>query len=229
VSAILSDPAPDSTMAFPDYQQSCTDHARLLVLITRIGHQISDDSFKRISACIDQVRDVPVRDKTGLNRIIRVRYTPQYHVENNDWGEFQAHRRLVGVISVGSCASQVELNELCRLHESAKNKYSATLFDTRCVVMCEGTENGIGNEDENNTPPVNGGDLIEEHAVKADSKAETDGGVDKPPSWFQPQNHKTRLLQFHGSKYAAGLRNDIQEFIASLFWVLESKRVDWSR
>ena len=28
VSAILSDPAPDSTMAFPDYQQSCTDHAR---------------------------------------------------------------------------------------------------------------------------------------------------------------------------------------------------------
>ena len=28
---------------------------RLLVLITRIGHQISDDSFKRISACIDQV------------------------------------------------------------------------------------------------------------------------------------------------------------------------------
>ena len=76
--------------------------------------------------------------------------------------------------------------------------------------MCEGTENGIGNEDENNTPSVNGGDLIEEHAVKADLKAETDGGVDKPPSWFQPQNHKTRLLQFHGSKYAAGLRNDIQ-------------------
>jgi len=231
VSAILSDPAPDSTMAFPDYQQSCTDHARLLVLITRIGHQISDDSFKRISACIDQIRDVPVRDKTGLNRIIRVRYTPQYHVENNDWGEFQAHRRLVGVISVGSCASQVELNELCRLHESAKNKYSATLFDTRCVVMCEGTENGIGNEDENNSSPVNGGDLIEDHAaaVKADLKMEADGGVDKPPSWFQPQNHKTRLLQFHGSKYAAGLRNDIQEFIASLFWVLESKRVDWSR
>ena len=28
VSAILSDPAPDTTMAFPDYQQTCADHAR---------------------------------------------------------------------------------------------------------------------------------------------------------------------------------------------------------
>ncbi len=80
--------------------------------------------------------------------------------------------------------------------------------------MCEGTENGIGNEDENNSSPVNGGDLIEDHAaaVKADLKMEADGGLDKPPSWFQPQNHKTRLLQFHGSKYAAGLRNDIQVY-----------------
>ena len=29
LSVILSDPAPDPTMAFPDYQQSCADHARL--------------------------------------------------------------------------------------------------------------------------------------------------------------------------------------------------------
>ena len=28
MSAILSDPAPDTTMAFPDYQQTCADHAR---------------------------------------------------------------------------------------------------------------------------------------------------------------------------------------------------------
>ena len=44
---------------------------------------------------IFKVRDVSVRDKTGLNRTIRVRYTPQYHVENNDWGEFQVFFRIV--------------------------------------------------------------------------------------------------------------------------------------
>jgi len=226
VSAILSDPAPDSSMAFPDYQQSCTDHARLLVLITRIGHQISDETYKTVSDCINQVRDVPIRDKTGLNRIIRVRYAPLYHVENNDWAEFQAHRRLVGVISVGSCASQVELNELCRLHESAKQKFTATLFDSRCVVLCEGAENGIGEEDMNGSDTsANGSEKIEQFK----DQQNVEDSLDKPPSWFQPQNHKTRLLQFHGSKYAAGLRTDIQEFIASLFWVLESKRVDLSR
>ena len=44
---------------------------------------------------IFKVRDVSVRDKTGLNRTIRVRYSPQYHVENNDWGEFQVFFRIV--------------------------------------------------------------------------------------------------------------------------------------
>jgi len=41
---------------------------------------------------------------------------------------------------------------------------------------------------------------------------DTDGGgeVDKPPSWFQPQNHKTRLLQFHGAKYSAALTADLK-------------------
>jgi len=28
VSVILSDPVPDNTMAFPDYAQTCADHAR---------------------------------------------------------------------------------------------------------------------------------------------------------------------------------------------------------
>jgi hypothetical protein len=32
----------------------------------------------------------------------------------------QAHRKVLGVISLGTCASQIELNELCRLHEAFK-------------------------------------------------------------------------------------------------------------
>ena len=55
----------------------------------------------------------------------------------------QAHRRVLGVVSVGSCANQIELHELCRLHEAVKNKFVSTLFDSRCVVLCEGKENGV--------------------------------------------------------------------------------------
>ena len=43
----------------------------------------------------------------------------------------KAHRRILGVVSVGSCGSQIQLNELCRLHESVKNKFVSTLFDSR--------------------------------------------------------------------------------------------------
>ena len=79
------------------------------------------------------------------------------------------------------------------------------LFEIRCVVMCDtSSENGIHvHEEKDEEGVVNGGDRIEDYQESGD-------GVDKPPSWFQPQNHKTRLLQLHGSKYAAGLRADIQ-------------------
>mgnify|MGYP007048883026 CR=1 FL=1 len=36
-----------------------------------------------------QVKEVPVSDKHGLTRSIGVRFTHQYPLENNEWGEFQ--------------------------------------------------------------------------------------------------------------------------------------------
>lgn len=33
-------------------------------------------------------------------------------VENNEWGDFQTHRRVVGLITVGKFESQGELNEV---------------------------------------------------------------------------------------------------------------------
>lgn len=252
VSVILSDPVPDTTMAFPDYAQTCADHARLLVLITRIGHQISEDTFSEVFSVIEQVREVQIHDKHGGSRTIGVRYTASYPLENNEWGEFQAHRKVLGVISLGTCTSQIELNELCRLHEAFKAKYSTTLYDTRCVVLCERPRGGQRNGEVNNdltctttTVSSSNGDVDVElekeiqanrrnsaGTAPSEEKEEEEGvqgGLDKPPSWFQPQNHKTRLLQFHGAKYSAGLKTDIQDFIGSLFWILESKRVEWSR
>jgi hypothetical protein len=38
VSVILSDPVPDNTMAFPDYAQTCADHARyFFIFFTRVA------------------------------------------------------------------------------------------------------------------------------------------------------------------------------------------------
>ena len=89
VSAILSDPAPDTTMSFPDYSQSSADHATLLVLCQHIGHQMDQDTFLEVVDTISKVREVRLSDKNGGVRVVKVRYADTYPTENNEWGEFQ--------------------------------------------------------------------------------------------------------------------------------------------
>ena len=226
VSAILSDPAPDTTMSFPDYRQSSADHAKLLVLCQAIGHQLEEAEFARVMEVVGSVQEVKVTDKTGAVRHIGVRYTDRYPTENNAWGEFQAHRRVLGVVTVGACRNQIELSELCRLHEASRAKYSTTVFDSRCIVFCvTDVENGSEKEESNlsSNGDKNGDEVSEE---------ENDEKGEKSPSWFRSSHHKqTRLLQYHGSasSYQESMVSDIQDFVASLFWILESKRVEASR
>ena len=89
MSAILSDPAPDTTMSFPDYGQSSADHATLLVLCQHIGHQMARETFLEVVDIISSVREVKVTDKNGGVRSVKVRYADTYPAENNEWGEFQ--------------------------------------------------------------------------------------------------------------------------------------------
>lgn len=53
-----------------------------------------------------------VLDSTGQTRDIFIRYVREHAVENNEWGDFQTHRRLLGLITVGKFESQGELNEV---------------------------------------------------------------------------------------------------------------------
>ncbi|KAG8230130.1 hypothetical protein J437_LFUL010622 [Ladona fulva] len=150
VSAILSAPAPDTRMSHPDYRQTAHDHSALLVLVRHIGRQLKQKSFERVLERIRRVSRLRVvvdpsaaaaASVSGAPggppwpREITARYVTDYPVENNDWGDFQTHRRVLGLVSVGKCDSQQELNELCRVHESLKVKYASTLFDSRCVVF----------------------------------------------------------------------------------------------
>ena len=66
-------------------------------------------------------------------RNFRVRYTNSHPLENNEWGEFQMHRNLIGLICIGGYSSPQELCELSRLHDVAKARYSKSLLDTRYV------------------------------------------------------------------------------------------------
>ncbi|XP_070171245.1 protein brunelleschi [Polyergus mexicanus] len=143
ISVILSSPVPDNKMSHPDYEQTAHDHAALLLLLRPIGTQIKPKTVSRLCERIIKAGSrFSVSDSSGGTREILARFVKEHPVENNDWGDFQTHRRLLGLITFGKYDNQTELNELCRVHETLKVKYSNTLYDSRAILFGPLKSNG---------------------------------------------------------------------------------------
>jgi hypothetical protein len=65
------------------------------------GNQLKQKNFSRVYERLSRVNHVKVIDSVGVSREVSARFIKEYPVENNDWGDYQTHRRLVGLISVG--------------------------------------------------------------------------------------------------------------------------------
>lgn len=144
-----------------------------------------------------------------------MRYVKEHPVENNDWGDFQTHRRLLGLISLGKYDSQQELNELCRVHETFKVKYNTTLFDSRCVFFGP-------LKDVTSPTPSDDSSSCSENDIKKTEIVEIE-------KFTTPSNFKTRALFYDEAGPCSDLETQLNEFVNSLFWVLESKRLERSR
>ncbi|CAG0899462.1 unnamed protein product, partial [Cyprideis torosa] len=136
LSVILSSPAPDFSMSFPDYSQTAQDHRSLLILVASVCPQLKGKSFSAIYDRISKLREVRLSDHQNGEKVIRVAYRQSYPVENNEWGDFQAHRRLLGLISVGrNSSSASELKSTAEQHEALKKKFRSTLIDSRLMLF----------------------------------------------------------------------------------------------
>lgn len=279
VSYMLSHGSGDPIMSHPDYDQEAHHHGALLILVRGIGHA-KPRSLQRIFERIQRVNNVRINDASGGQvRDIWVRFVRDHPIENNEWGDFQTHRRLLGLVTVGAFETQTELSELCRVHESLKVKYHTTLYDSRCVafgpthvyprpVLVDG-DPGYGGETQGGD---NGGvkkpppDVIscssgttdttfdkqsqqstDSMSMKTKSVNGSDGGQtataeeDAPPvgipmtsklleEIFQPpSNFKSTAFFYPENDPCPNLEANITEFISSLFWILESKRLERTR
>ncbi|XP_070492587.1 protein brunelleschi isoform X2 [Chironomus tepperi] len=207
-------------MNFPDYDQLSTDHARLLVLIRGIGPN-KPRSLQKIFERIQKIDNVKIKDSAGQTRDIFVRYVRDHAVENNDWGDFQTHRRLLGLITVGRFDSQGELNELCRVHESLKVKYTSTLYDSRALLFAPATTSNNDNDSKSidnsytSESSLNGFKLEnEEQKILVDN------------NMVMPTIFKSRGFFYTENSTCPNLESRITDFINSLFWILESKRLE---
>ncbi|KAK9876811.1 hypothetical protein WA026_015049 [Henosepilachna vigintioctopunctata] len=222
VSYILSSTTSEPNMSHPDYEQFTHDHAALLILIRQIGSQLKSKTFYKFFDRISKNNNVKITDSTGQVRNIFIRYVKQHPVENNDWGDFQTHRRLLGLITLGKYDTQVELNEICRVHESLKVKYTSTLYDSRCILFGPPKETDSpvdisSSSDDNTKSSDNEGDAANRNP---------DDCIEK---YTTPSNFKTRALFYSESSPCSDLEDQLIEFIHSLFWILESKRLERSR
>ncbi|XP_063698360.1 protein brunelleschi [Culicoides brevitarsis] len=247
VSYMLSESGREPEMSHPDYQQTSHDHGSLLVLTRGIGPNKSK-SLQRVFERIQDVNNICVTDSVQQPRDIWVRYIQDHPVENNDWGDFQTHRRLLGLITVGKFDTQVELNELCRIHESLKVKYTNTLYDSRCILFGP-SKKGVVLEETFDDDSLISGSLSLNSGDSADSgitnkqddaksaKESNNGEIiadenDTRPlkdRFTTPSNFKSRAIFYEADDPCDDLESNMHEFINGLFWILESKRLEKTR
>ncbi|KAF9418907.1 hypothetical protein HW555_004427 [Spodoptera exigua] len=245
VSYILSHAPGESVMSHPDYSQHAQHHACLLVLVKGIGGMLKN--FNKLWERIQRVNNIKVTDSTGQVRDIWVRYVRDYPVENNDWGDFQTHRRLLGLITLSKFTNQVELNEVCRIHESLKVKYSNTLYDSR-AFMFGPLSNMKKPEQEPETysyyeedKPLKDGasEKTSLPSDQADSLTSLDSFPQSTSSnssyplqeehFTTPSNFKTHAMFYGENDPVPDLEQNVADLINSLFWVVESKRLERSK
>ncbi|XP_036119746.1 trafficking protein particle complex subunit 9 isoform X2 [Molossus molossus] len=165
-------------MSIPDYMQCAEDHQTLLVVVQPVG-VVSEENFFRIYKRISSVSQISVRDS---QRVLCIRYRHHYPPENNEWGDFQTHRKVVGLVTITDCCSAKDWPQTFEKFHMQKEIYGSTLYDSRLFVF------GLQ------------GEITE-----------------------QP---RTDVAFYPNYEDCQTVERRIEDFIESLFIVLESKRLD---
>ncbi|XP_023236924.1 trafficking protein particle complex subunit 9-like isoform X1 [Centruroides sculpturatus] len=269
-------------ITYPDYSQRPEDHQALLILVKQIGPEIKQKTFNKIFEQISRVQYLKIQDPNQSNnhRGIWLRYKKSYPTENNEWGDFQAHRKVLGLLSLGKCVNSSEIEELHRQHNLIQEKYSSTLFDSRCLIFgvnpnsqtsnnlvkdkseCNNTSKQLTNDctdvpdlekcsnsvgkskcvndlELNRTKKESNKNVSDDEREKneissADSLHVQSENKTSPMGYLNlmipltVKSRSTHCILYSGIDDCDQLEQDLMEFGSSLFWVLESKRLDRS-
>ncbi|XP_051991996.1 trafficking protein particle complex subunit 9-like isoform X2 [Xyrauchen texanus] len=165
-------------MSVPDYMQCAEDHQTVLVVVQPVGI-VPESQFFRIYKRITSVSQVSVRDS---QRVLFIRYRHHYPPENNEWGDFQTHRKVVGLIAVTSCATAKEWPQTLDRFHGQKEVFGSTLYDSRLLVF--GMQGEVA------------------------------------------EQQRTDVAFYPGYDDCPDVEKRVEDFVESIFIVLESKRLD---
>lgn len=110
---------------------------------------------------------------------------------------------------------------MCRVHESLKVKYTNTLFDSRCILFASSTQsNKVDSDDLNQITNDKCNDNTQ------DVISDTDASKKLRNSYTTPLNFKSNVTFYAENSPCSDLETIISDYISSLFWILEKKRLD---
>uniref|UniRef100_A0A2R5L9E5 Putative targeting complex trapp subunit n=1 Tax=Ornithodoros turicata TaxID=34597 RepID=A0A2R5L9E5_9ACAR len=211
-------------MSFVDYDSRIEDHQCLLVLVKAIGPHTGSKLFGRVLERISRVRHTRHSQLGG--RTVWLRYVKSYPTDASEWGDFQAHRRVLGLITVGKCQDQSGMEQLCHLHMSLQQQYP-TAIDSRCLLFGMDTPSSPTDssctEDHDSSPEHSKWDMKVVSPLQGGDGALTNGY-----SPFTGKLRSTQCLVYPSLGQCEKLEHDVEDFAASLVWVLESRRLDRS-
>ena len=119
-------------MSTTDYSQTAEDHRCMLVLVKQVGCHLKPKSFSRLYDRVSKVQNQTIQNQ---QRSVYLRYRKFYTQNDNSWGDFQAHRKVLGLLCFGKCENQNEVTELVNLYETVKQEFKDTLFNYRLIVF----------------------------------------------------------------------------------------------
>ena len=138
-------------MSVPEYYQKAEDHQSILLLIkflnldselreTEESEVKSNELFNLIHDELVNVNVTKINGNLSYERTIRLRFKKDhYDQSNNEWGDFQAHRKLFGLITIGifeNCElnNEDKIEEFYKRHKNFADTYS-TILDSRCLLL----------------------------------------------------------------------------------------------
>lgn len=211
-------------MNLVDYVSQAEDHSSLLVLIQNINGKFHNKSFNRFFeriSLLDSISiNIPPQQQiitNQLNRLVHIRYVRQHLPGRNAWGNFQVNRRVLGLISLGFKSHENdEEDALLKSHDSTLEEFNETILDSR-IFLFGGCPN---------SPSTSGSDKNLENVDNTPLESKTDSVNNHQQTLLNLR--QTQVIKYVDVDSCSDVEDKIKEFLRSLFWVLEGKRLDRS-
>lgn len=223
-------------MSFPEYRQQPSDHRSCVILVKAIGSFVSKATYTTVWDQLTKLKRIPV---AKYRRNLTVRFVSNYPTENNEWGDFQFHRKVLGLICIAQHNENVAGSDLEAQYSDLKNLYDSSLLDSRLVILGLPRNNTRSVKDvDNYSNTPNGsprGDSLKIDPNHYDSEGYNDvlpdlldrckDGLHDILSDMTDVTRRHTLTYSDAEEAVSYINLDIEYMCQSLFYVLESKKL----